>query len=63
MKRTIIKLTESDLHRIIKESVKKVINEIEDDTVARAAGKPKEYRDRMDQQYGQGSREAKASRN
>lgn len=122
MKRTRIRLTESDLHRIIKESVKRVINEISDETVARAAGKsgyiydnvgypgkPQEYkdrkrrqmwyfhnemdkragdnfekiqqepdsgfwyddpklkqskyRDRMDQQYVQGRREAKASRN
>lgn len=38
MKRTRIRLTESDLHRIIKESVKRVINEIEDTTVARASG-------------------------
>lgn len=38
MKRTRIRLTESDLHRIIKESVKRVINEIDDATVARATG-------------------------
>lgn len=64
MKRTRICLTESDLHRIIKESVKRVINEISDETVARAAGKagylssdnggyagkPQEYRDRKNRQ-------------
>lgn len=63
MKRTRIRLTESDLHRIIKESVKRVINEISDETVARAAGKagfladnggyagkPQEYRDRKNRQ-------------
>ena len=122
MKRTRIRLTESDLHRIVKESVKRVISEISDETVARAAGKAgylsdnggyagkpqeyrdrknrqtryfhdeldkrardnykkilqkpglwsrydhpnlnqKEYNDRMNQQYAQGRREAKASRN
>jgi len=30
MKKQIVRLTESDLHKIIKESVKKVLNEIED---------------------------------
>ena len=34
-----VRLTESDLHRIVKRSVKKVLNEISDDTLHRAAQK------------------------
>lgn len=38
-------MTESDLHSIIRESVKRIINEISDETVARAAGKSRELND------------------
>ena len=36
MNKKIVRLTESDLHRIVKESVDRVLNEISDDTLLRA---------------------------
>ena len=46
--RKIIRLTESDLHRIIKESVKKVIKEANWSNALRDPGQEPEYEDDWD---------------
>ena len=48
-----IKLSESQLHRIIKESVKRAINEISLDTIDSAGDAACEKYDKLGQQYGE----------
>ena len=48
-----IRLTESDLHRIIKESVNKILNEISLDTVDSANDKAKKKYDEYKRKYGE----------
>lgn len=48
-----IRLTESDLHRIVKEAVRRTITEITDDTINSAIGKSRDKLNKSLSQYGQ----------
>ena len=49
MNKKLIRLTESDLHRIVKESVNKVLNEISIDTLKKAQDKAFDDYESVDQ--------------
>ena len=61
-----VRLTEGDLHRIVKESVRRIINELSDDTIDSARDAADKKVKKYSERYGEGSaphRQAQQQRN